>query len=293
MGLDSPGEMAHSLAMPELPEVETTRRGLAAALEGRRIMRVAVSGLALRRPLPPDFGRRLTGRRVQALGRRGKYLLLSFDDGPVLIAHLGMSGRMIIGRAGANDTHPHDHVVLDTDDGGRVTYRDPRRFGLMTFAAGAPEDDPLLAGMGPEPLDDAFDAKTLLAALAGRRTPIKAPLLDQRVVAGLGNIYVNEALYRAGISPLRPAGDVTAAEAARLVAAIKAVLEEAIAVGGSTLRDYARPDGELGYFSKDFAVYGRAGEACPDCTCDAAATGGVRRVVQAGRSSFYCAERQT
>ncbi len=292
LGLDSPRKIAHSAAMPELPEVETTRRGLVAALKGRRLARVAASGLPLRRPLPPDLGARLAGRRVLGLDRRGKYLLMTVEAAPVLIAHLGMSGRMVVGAADGAPPDRHDHVVLETEDGVRVSYRDPRRFGLMVFAEGEPRHHPLLAGMGPEPLDDAFDARHLLAALAGRRAPVKAPLLDQRVVAGLGNIYVNEALYRAGISPLRPAGRVTPAEAARLVAAIKAVLVEAIAAGGSSLRDFARPDGELGYFSKAFAVYGRAGAPCPDCRCDAAATGGVRRVVQAGRSSFYCAERQ-
>ncbi len=295
--------------MPELPEVETVRRGLALVWEGRRFASVVCRRPDLRRPFPPGFARGLTGRRIERVGRRAKYLVVELDDGLVLLAHLGMSGRMVIAARGrntlpgrfapdSNDSEakppgPHDHVVFTTDDDTVVTFTDPRRFGLMTLCA---RDElaahPLLAGLGPEPLEDSFTDAVLAAALAGKASPVKVALLDQRVVAGLGNIYVCESLFRAGISPLRPAKAVTAAETARLVPAIKAVLLEAIAAGGSSLRDHVRPDGELGYFQHSFAVYGRAGEACPGCTCDPAAGGGIRRLVQAGRSTFYCAKRQ-
>ncbi|MBX6321275.1 MAG: bifunctional DNA-formamidopyrimidine glycosylase/DNA-(apurinic or apyrimidinic site) lyase [Rhodospirillaceae bacterium] len=280
--------------MPELPEVETIRRGLAAALEGRRLARVVQRRADLRRPLPQGLARRLTGRRVVEVGRRGKYLLLRLDDGTTFICHLGMTGRMIVGRAdGALPYGPHDHVALETEDGVLVRFNDTRRFGLMDLAApGRLESHPLLAGLGPEPLDGAFTGPVLAAALAGRRTPIKAALLDQRVVAGLGNIYASEALFWAGLSPRRMAATVQARRAELLVAAIRKVLGEAIAAGGSSLRDYVRTDGELGYFQHRWAVYERAGQACPGCTCDPARTGGIRRIVQSGRSTFYCPRRQ-
>jgi formamidopyrimidine-DNA glycosylase len=248
----------------------------------------------LRQPFPPDFARRLTGRRIERVGRRAKYLVIHLEDGLVLLAHLGMSGRMVI-RSAADPVAPgpHDHVILAAEGGTVVTFTDPRRFGLMTLA----EEDglashPLLAGLGPEPLDEAFGVGHLVAAFAGRSAPVKTLLLDQRLVAGLGNIYVCESLFRAGISPLRPAGEITRRELGRLVPAIRAVLAEAIAAGGSSLRDHVRPDGELGYFQHSFAVYGRTGEACPGCTCDLAETGGIRRVAQGGRSTFFCARRQ-
>lgn len=273
--------------MPELPEVETVRRGLAAVLEGRLIRRAEARRPDLRAPLPERFAERLTGRRVLAVRRRAKYLLIDLDDGWVWLAHLGMSGRMTIGAGVAPGRH--DHVVVETEAGVVVTYRDPRRFGLMDLApAAAIGGHPLLAGLGPEPLDDSFTAPVLQAALAGRRGPLKTVLLDQRVVAGLGNIYVCEALFRAGLSPLRAAGTVGGRGAARLWQAIRAVLAEAIAAGGSSLRDHQRPDGGLGYFQHGFKVYGREGLPCPGCDCG----GGVRRLAQAGRSTFYCAKRQ-
>ncbi len=280
--------------MPELPEVETVRRGLAAVWEGRRFAAVACRRADLRQPFPPGFAHRLTGRRVERVGRRAKYLVVALDDGLVLLAHLGMSGRMVISARGKNtEPGPHDHVIFTTDDDTVVTFTDPRRFGLMTLCDAAElAAHPLLAGLGPEPLDQSFTGAVLASALAGKASAVKVALLDQRVVAGLGNIYVCESLFRAGISPLRPAGSLTASEVARLVPAIKAVLAEAIAAGGSSLRDHVRPDGELGYFQHCFAVYGRAGEACPGCTCDPAADGGIRRIVQAGRSTFFCAKRQ-
>jgi formamidopyrimidine-DNA glycosylase len=283
--------------VPELPEVETVRRGLEPVLTGRRIDRAEVRRPDLRWPLPERMAERLTGARVTALRRRSKYLLADLDRGETLIVHLGMSGRMLVSGAmlGAfAHPHPapekHDHVVLDIEGGARITFNDARRFGAMDLAATeAVETHRLLAGLGPEPLGNAFDAQRLAARLAGRVTPVKAVLLDQRVVAGLGNIYVCEALWRARISPLRLARDVTAEEAERLTAAIRAVLAEAIAAGGSSLRDYRQADGELGYFQHSFAVYGRAGAPCPTPGCP----GTIARDVQSGRSSFHCPVCQT
>jgi len=275
--------------MPELPEVETVRRGLSDVLEGQVLRAVTVRRRDLRLPVPDGFETALTGRRVIELGRRAKYLLVYLDDGQVLIGHLGMSGRMIIWRPG-RDGPPlppgrHDHIVFTAADGTRVTYCDPRRFGLMVLTReDGLEHHRLFARLGPEPLSNRFNGVLLGAALAGRRSSLKAALLDQRVVAGLGNIYVCEALFRARLSPRRQAGAVGPRRADRLSLAIRAVLEEAIEAGGSSLKDYARPDGELGYFQHRFQVYGRAGESCltPGCR------GIIRRLVQAGRSSFYC-----
>ncbi|MGF1660399.1 MAG: bifunctional DNA-formamidopyrimidine glycosylase/DNA-(apurinic or apyrimidinic site) lyase [Rubrimonas sp.] len=286
--------------MPELPEVETVRRGLVPVLEGRVLSRVIQRRPDLRWPLPDRFAERLTGRRVSALRRRSKYLLLDLD-GPApapetLIAHLGMSGRLLIGGAAlgafahnAGAVGAHDHVVFETDDGARVTFNDARRFGAMDLWPTADlAAHRWLAGLGPEPLGPDFHAQALGAALAGRRTPIKAALLDQRTVAGLGNIYVCEALHRAGISPRRIADGIGPARVARLAQAIRETLEAAIAAGGSSLRDYRRADGELGYFQHEFRVYGRAGAPCPTPGC----AGEVGRIVQSGRSSFYCGRCQ-
>jgi formamidopyrimidine-DNA glycosylase len=232
---------------------------------------------------------------VETVARRAKYALLCLSDGAVLVIHLGMSGRMVIADADADIPPPgrHDHVALGFDDGTVVTYHDPRRFGLITVAEAAGlRDHPLLAGLGPEPLADDFTPERLGAALAGRRSPVKTVLLDQRVVAGLGNIYVSEALFRAGISPLRPAASLAPAELAALVPAIRGVLAEAIAAGGSSLRDYVQASGELGYFQHCFAVYDREGQPCPGCDCAVAVTGGVARLVQSNRSTYWCPRRQ-
>lgn len=279
--------------MPELPEVETVCRGLAARLTGRRLTQVIQRRPDLRFPLPDRMAARLTGRRVLGIDRRGKYILAHLDDGHVLLVHLGMSGRLVVSQAPAAAPGPHDHVILETDDGAVVTFNDARRFGMMDLIA---ENDLLqhkaLALLGPEPLSDAFDGDYLAAALAGRMTPVKAALLDQRLVAGLGNIYVSEALFRAGLSPRRLAGNVTGRRPARLVQAVKAVLTDAIAAGGSSLRDYVQASGELGYFQHAWRVYDREGLPCHGCRCDVARTGGVRRIAQSGRSSFYCPTRQ-
>jgi formamidopyrimidine-DNA glycosylase len=284
--------------MPELPEVETVRRGLSPALEGHVLAAVAVKRADLRTKFPKDFAARLTGRHVVALRRRAKYLLADLDEGETLVMHMGMSGRFTIHGACApmrpgrfhnktpddgSGNGKHDHVVFETEEATRIVFTDHRRFGLMTLLkTAALDDDALFAGLGPEPLDDAFTPPVLSAALKGKKTPIKAALLDQRVVAGLGNIYVCEALFRAGISAGRIASTVAGARAERLVPAIKTVLNEAIDAGGSSLRDYARADGELGYFQHRFAVYDREGEPCPGCK------GTIKRIVQSGRSTFYC-----
>jgi formamidopyrimidine-DNA glycosylase len=274
--------------MPELPEVETVRRGLALRMTGRRIVRAELRRPDLRRPFPPLLAERLTGARIGELSRRGKYILIELDDTGLLLLHLGMSGRITAGGDNAPD-EKHDHVVLRLDDGTVVRLNDPRRFGLLDYLErGGEEAHPLLAGMGPEPLERGFDGAYLSRVLAGKMTPIKSALLDQKIVAGLGNIYVCEALYRAGISPRRLAATVTGARAARLAAAVREVLDEAIAAGGSSLRDYVQANGELGYFQHRWAVYGKEGEPCPGCTC----AEGVRRITQAGRSSFFCAKRQ-
>ena len=281
--------------MPELPEVETVRRGLAPVITGARIIRAEIRRPDLRYPLPLDLEARLTGAVVRSVGRRAKYLLIDLATNWTVIWHLGMSGRVLI----HPPDHPpppltvHDHIVLRFDTGAILVFNDPRRFGMMDLAGpGGLATNRHLARLGPEPFDRAFTGATLVRALAGRRGPVKSILLDQSVVAGLGNIYVCEALYRAGLSPLRPAGSVSARGAARLVRAIKAVLTEAINAGGSSLKDYVTISGELGYFQHSFAVYDRAGRPCPACTCDVATTGGIVRIVQSNRGTFYCPHRQ-
>ena len=293
--------------MPELPEVETVRRGLAPILEGRRLVRVEQRRGDLRFPFPERFAERLTGRRIVALRRRAKYLMTELDDAHVLLLHLGMSGSFRVEMGGAEDgaasvggdalyyrsgkDAAHDHIVLHLEGGGRVVYNDPRRFGFMLLVA--PDDlaaHPLLAGLGPEPTGNEFSAEALAGRLVGRAAPLKAALLDQTLIAGLGNIYVCEALWRAGLSPRRAAGSLVRRDGrpterlVRLVAAIRAVIAEAIEAGGSSLRDYVQANGELGLFQHRFAVYDREGEPCPRPGC----RGIVKRVVQSGRSTFYC-----
>jgi formamidopyrimidine-DNA glycosylase len=274
--------------MPELPEVETVRRGLALRISGRRILLAELRRPDLRRPFPPALADRLNGARIGALGRRGKYILIELDADGFLLLHLGMSGRVTAGSAALPDT-PHDHVVLRLDDGTVIRFNDPRRFGLLDYIKRGEEVlHPLLAELGPEPFEAAFNGPYLTTVLAGKMTPIKSALIDQRIVAGLGNIYVCEALFRAGISPRRLSASIGRGRADRLVCGIRSVLTEAIAAGGSSLRDYVQADGELGYFQHRWAVYGHQGDPCPGCDCK----GGVRRIVQAGRSTFYCAKRQ-
>jgi formamidopyrimidine-DNA glycosylase len=287
--------------MPELPEVETVRQGLKPALDGATLVRVEARRPDLRFPLPDGFVQRLTGAKVLDLMRRAKYLLAPLDRGDTLIMHLGMTGRFEVEgadkqvRPGVFHYAPpadpkHAHVVFETDRGCRITYSDPRRFGFMDLI---PTDKlaehPFFAKMGPEPLGPDFNTDVLAKVFKDRKQGPKTLLLDQRVVAGLGNIYVCEALHRAHISPLKPAGGIKKARLPALVEAIKAVLAEAVEAGGSTLRDYAGAGGELGYFQHRFRVYDREGEACPTPGCK----GTIERIVQAGRSTFFCPVCQT
>jgi formamidopyrimidine-DNA glycosylase len=277
--------------MPELPEVETVCRGLALHMEGRRVAALALNRPDLRVPLPKGLRRQIEGHRILRVARRAKYILIHLEGGGVLIVHLGMSGRMVVSAAGAPAAAPekHDHVVFTLDDGAVIRFNDARRFGLIDYATEAELPlHPLFAGLGPEPLGNAFSGPVLAAALKGKKTPIKAALLDQGVVAGLGNIYVSEALYWAGLSPRRLAATVQGERAERLVTAIREVLTRAIAAGGSSLRDYVQASGELGYFQHEWAVYGRESERCPSCDCGSV----IKRIVQSGRSTFYCAKRQ-
>ena len=263
--------------MPELPEVETTVRGLERVLHGRRIIRIEARRADLRRSFPQDLGQRLTGARVIGLGRRAKYGLIHTDRDDTMIFHLGMSGSWRIDHA---EVGKHDHLLLETDEGKRLALNDPRRFGSVDLQpTGELQDWPAFKALGPEPFG--LDARDLRRRLAGRTAAIKLLLGDQRIVAGLGNIYVCEALHRAGVHPKRAAGSVSLERLRRLVTAIEQVLADAIEAGGSTLKDFAHPDGELGYFSKSFAVYDREGQPC-------ACGGTVKRIVQGGRSTFYC-----
>jgi formamidopyrimidine-DNA glycosylase len=295
MDREPPGSLTQA-TMPELPEVETVRRGLEPVFAGGKIARVELRRENLRFPFPEDFAARLAGRRVKALRRRAKYLIAELDGGDALVMHLGMSGSFRVEAAGKfpfprTETAKHDHVVFHFGNGARVTYNDPRRFGFMLLLrTEALPAHPLFAGLGVEPLGPDMNAHRLAEALAGRKTPLKAALLDQRVIAGLGNIYVCEALHRARLSPKRAAGSLAAKAGGpgkaleRLVEAIRAVLSEAITAGGSSISDHRQTDGSLGYFQHGFRVYGREGAACPTPGC----RGTIARVAQSGRSTFYC-----
>ena len=278
--------------MPELPEVETVRRGLVPRMVGHRIVRLTQRRKDLRVALPARFAQRIESRTVTGIDRRAKYLLIRLDDNNTLIIHLGMSGRMTLHDRQSAAEHPferHDHVVFDMDDGWQVRFNDARRFGLMLLVpTEAVARHKAFKGLGPEPLDEIFDGAALAARLKGKRTPIKAALLDQKTLVGVGNIYACEALFLSGISPRRSAHTVQGDRAARLVEAIKQVLLRSIDDGGSTLRDHIQPGGELGYFQTRFKVYDRAGAPCPTRDCGHL----VKRLVQAGRSTFYCAHCQ-
>jgi formamidopyrimidine-DNA glycosylase len=279
--------------MPELPEVETVARGLALRMVGKTFAKVEQRRPDLRFPLPADFAARLTGRGITAIRRRAKYLLIDLDDGQVVLGHLGMSGRMLVSDVRPDALETHDHLVFTLDDGVCVRFNDARRFGMMDLVPlGELDQHKLLRDLGPEPLGNEFNGPTLAAALKGKKTPIKSAILDQKLVVGVGNIYASESLFRAGLSPKRIAATVQGERAERLAAAIKQVLTEAIAAGGSSLRDYVQADGELGYFQHQWKVYDREGQPCPGCDCDLAKTGGIRRFTQAGRSTFYCGKRQ-
>ena len=282
--------------MPELPEVETVKAGIAPVMEGHVIAQAQVNRPDLRWPFPDRMAERLSGQRVLGLRRRSKYILVDLDSAETLLIHLGMSGRMLISGHTVGDFHhvhpapaKHDHVVLEMDSGVRITFNDARRFGAMDLMQTATQDDHwLIRDLGPEPLGNAFNESYLISRLAGRNTPIKSALLDQRIISGLGNIYVCEVLFRAGIHPKRKAGQISAKRVASLVPLIRQVLSEAIAAGGSSLRDYRQSDGELGYFQHVFQVYDREGEQCATHGCDRV----IQRIVQSGRSSFFCPQCQ-
>jgi formamidopyrimidine-DNA glycosylase len=289
--------------MPELPEVETVRRGLQPVMEGKRILSVRTNRADLRFPFPERFARRLTGRTITAMGRRAKYLMADLDHGEVLVMHLGMTGRFIIEASGkvqepgeftqtVNRLAAHDHVVFEIEGGARITYNDVRRFGFMELIARSQiATHPLTKDIGIEPLGNALTPEKLAELFKGKAAPLKAALLDQKLIAGLGNIYVCEALFRSKLSPRRASGSIVRADgkptprAVRLTEEIRLVLEEAIEAGGSTLRDFAHADGSLGYFQHRFKVYDREDEPCPDMKC----SGAVERIVQSGRSTFFCA----
>lgn len=274
--------------MPELPEVETTVRGLRKIMQDRRITSVLVRTKQLRFAFPRGFAKKLENAHISGVERRAKYILIRLDTGDTLLVHLGMSGRMH--QVDAKAAHQkHDHVVFTLSDGTRVTFNDPRRFGVMDIVATAKQDaHKLLKSIGPEPLSKDLTVSYLVGALAGKKTPIKVALLDQRVIAGLGNIYVSEALFWAGIHPARLAGTLSKKEVEKLLPAIQKVLKASIKAGGTSMRDYVQANGALGYFQNEFAVYDRAGQPCPGCTCKK----GVEAMVQAGRSTYFCPKKQ-
>lgn len=279
--------------MPELPEVETVCRGLEPVLLHRRIVRVDVRRKDLRRPFPRGLKGRVESARVTWIARRAKYILIHLDNDFVLVIHLGMSGRIVFQGDGYKP-QTHDHFILHLEDGRQVVLNDPRRFGVVDLVRGDGLDaHPLFAHLGPEPLGNGFSGPVLAAALKNRKAAIKQVIMDQSVVVGVGNIYASEALFLSGINPAHPAAQIQGKRAEALVAAIRDVLNRAIAAGGSTLRDHRQVSGELGYFQHDFTVYGREGQACRGCDCDIAKTGGIRKIVQGGRASFYCPRKQT
>ena len=275
--------------MPELPEVETVARGLEQALIGDKFAKITLRRAGLRFPFAPNFCDILSHKKIRSIGRRAKYLLLTLDDGTVMIGHLGMSGSFRIDSMANTELDKHDHIVFETEKGVRVRYHDPRRFGFMLLThENELSAHPQLAPIGPEPLGNAFSGPVLEAALQNRKSPIKVAILDQKLVAGVGNIYACEALFRAGISPKRVAATVKGARAERLAQAIKDVLSDAILSGGSTLRNYSNTNGELGYFQHKFKVYGHEADPCssPGCTAQ------IKRITQAGRSTFFCSNCQ-
>ena len=278
--------------MPELPEVETVRRGIESAMQDQVIISAEVNRPDLRWPFPPNMAKRLSGARVVGLRRRSKYILVDLDSDETLIVHLGMSGRMLVSGIQIGQFHQdhpapkkHDHVVFHMENGARVTFNDARRFGAMDLAStAAVEQHKLLASLGPEPLGNSFDETYLIGALSGKNSPIKSTLLDQRIIAGLGNIYVCEVLFRAKISPITKASELSKLRIGKIVPIIREVLEEAILAGGSSLKDYRQTGGELGYFQHNFQVYDQENQLCSSVGC----TGVIVRIIQAGRSSYYC-----
>lgn len=278
--------------MPELPEVETVCRGLEPVLKGQVIVRADAHRADLRKPFPKNLKTVLAGAKVTGISRRAKYILMTLDNAFIMVMHLGMSGRILI-----KDKHyrpqKHDHLVLHMKNGMQVVFNDARRFGIVDLVRhDALEQHALFSHLGPEPLSNDFSGPVLAAALKGKKNSVKVAIMDQRIVVGVGNIYASESLFLAGISPKTAAGRVQGARAEKLAAAIKSVLKKAIQAGGSTLRDHRQANGERGYFQHHFAVYDREGQACPGCACDIVKTRGIRRIIQGGRSSFYCPRKQ-
>jgi formamidopyrimidine-DNA glycosylase len=275
--------------MPELPEVETVCRGLEKALLGDKFTKITLRRENLRFPFAPNFKEALKGKTIVSLRRRAKYILMTLDDGTVLIGHLGMSGSFRIDKGSVTEYEKHDHVIFTTEKGITVRYHDPRRFGFMILTnTNEMHSHPQLVGIGPEPLGNEFGGPQLVEMMAGRSSPVKTALLDQKIVAGIGNIYACEALFRSHISPKRKSGSIKGNRAEALADAVRRVLTEAIESGGSTLRNYSQTSGELGYFQHRFQVYGKEGENCPDAQC----SGSITRIVQSGRSTFYCPKCQ-
>lgn len=279
--------------MPELPEVETVCRGLSKAMTGQKIARIELLRKKIRNTVPPAVAK-ISGAKVTGITRRAKYILIALDSGQTLIFHLGMSGRMVIQVRGVNTPlEKHDHLVMYLADGQRIVFNDARRFGVVDLDdTDALDNSKWFKHLGREPLDKGFSAEYLASKFRGKKVVVKLALMDQRVVVGVGNIYASEALFMAGINPKRRAGSIKKEEIAKLVSSIRKVLEKAIAAGGSSLRDYVQADGELGYFQHHWAVYDKAGKKCPGCKCDVSETGGIRRIVQGARSTFYCPLKQ-
>ena len=279
--------------MPELPEVETVCRELEKVAVGRSIEKATVLSTKIRIAVPENLPRKLKGKRIIAVNRRAKYILIHLDNGHILVIHLGMSGRIRIEEKAQRTTVKHDHLTLSLSDGTSFSFNDPRRFGLIAYLKETEmATHTLFAHLGPEPLEPVFSGKFLDRELAKRKTPVKIAIMDQELVVGVGNIYASEALFEAGILPGTTASKVGPERASRLVKAIRLVLKKAIKAGGSTLKDYRRTNGELGYFQHQFSVYDREGKACGKCTCDPALTGGVQKITQGGRSTFYCPRKQ-
>lgn len=279
--------------MPELPEVETVMRGLAAATIGQKISHVDVRRDIIRRPVPRHLAGALIGAKITGYRRRAKYILMDLNTNQTVVVHLGMSGRMTISKGAPEEPKKHDHVIFSIGRNITVSFNDPRRFGLIDLIDTPLVDEhALFAHLGAEPLERAFDAPYLASRLAGRKTPVKIAIMDQELVVGVGNIYASEALFACGIDPRRAAGTLNYSECNALARAIKAVLRKAISSGGSSLRDYVQANGELGNFQNNFAVYDRAGFACKNCTCNVPRTGGIEKITQGGRSTYFCPRKQ-
>ena len=278
--------------MPELPEVETVCRGLEPVMTGKIITSIDTHRAGLRTPFPKNLSKKVAGSKVLRITRRAKYIQLHLNNNLVLVMHLGMSGRMMVEQAGYKPLK-HDHMVIHLKDGQIIAFNDPRRFGVVELIGDDEmETHKLFSHLGPEPLSNKFSGPVLATKLKGRKTPVKIAIMNQEVVVGVGNIYASEALFLSGLSPKKLAGQVPGEKAEALVQAIRKVLQKAIRAGGSTLRDHRQANGEMGYFQHQFSVYGREGQACPGCTCDIAKTGGIQRITQGGRSSFYCPRKQ-